>query len=209
MIARLEGTVVSLGDEQLVLNVGGVGYAVHCSARTLGALGRPGDAAAVEVETRFREGAIELFGFGSTEERDLFRILNGVQGVGGRVALSLLGLGAPAQLADAVARGDKRWVSRADGVGPKLATRIVNELKDKLAARALGAPPVGGVGTSPAARPPLGPATARGEAVSALINLGYRADEAEAAVATAIAAQGPDTAVEQLLPAALRALAPT
>lgn len=165
--------------------------------------------ASVEIETRFREGVIELFGFRNTEERDLFRALNGVQGVGGRVALALLGLGAPAQLADAVARGDKRWVSRADGVGPKLASRIVNELKDKLAALAFGTPAVGGAGASPMAAPPPGLATAREEAVSALINLGYRAEEAETAVVTAITAQGTDMVVEQLLPAALRALAPT
>lgn len=203
MIGKLRGLVDSFGEDYVILDVGGVGYLVHCSTRTLQRLPRGGEPATLAIETHVREDAIRLFGFATDAERDWFRLLQGVQGVGSKVALSILGLFSAADLAAAIALADKAAVSRAPGVGPKLAARIVAELKDKapvfgsidpVAVRLSGgdAEPVGG-----------GPAS---DAISALINLGYARPQAAAAVATALAALGSDAATPALIRRGLKEL---
>ena len=138
MIAKLKGILDSTGIDHAVIDVGGVGYLVGASARTLAALGRTGEAVTVHTEMLVAEDSIRLMGFASAEERDWFRLLTSVQGVGARVALAILSALEPAEIHRAVATGDKAMVSRANGVGPKLAQRIVNELKDKTGALATG-----------------------------------------------------------------------
>jgi len=197
MIARLAGRLVESGIDQLVIDVGGVGYLVQASARTLAAVGPVGEAAMLFTEMQVREDAITLFGFATAGERDWFRLLTGVQGVGGRVALSILSVLDAAELSRAVAGGDKAMVARANGVGPKLAMRIVNELKDKIGAVAIG--PAGAV-----------PAAARGvnaDALSALANLGFRTSEASAAVAAAAEELGDGATLDALVRLALKKMA--
>jgi Holliday junction DNA helicase RuvA len=204
MIARLSGRIAEVGEDQCVLDVAGVGYLLFCSRRTLDRLGTAGAAAALFVETHVREDHIHLYGFIDRAERDWFRLLQTVQGVGGRVALAVLGVLTPERLAGAIAAQDKAALTRADGVGPKLAGRIVAELRDKVAAIALA--PAGALPGAPAAVPPpeKGPIA---DAVSALVNLGYGRADAFAAVATAAGRLGGTGTVEQLIPAALRELA--
>ncbi|MBM3489797.1 MAG: Holliday junction branch migration protein RuvA [Alphaproteobacteria bacterium] len=174
MIARLSGRLVELGEGQVVLEVGGVGYLVFCSARTLARLGRVGEAAQLGIETHVREDHIHLYGFAEPAERQCFVLLQAVQGVGAKLALGILGALAPAELAAAVARQDAGSLRRAPGVGPKLAARIVAELKG----RALPVVPAPAPSAAPAP-----PADALGDdAVSALVNLGYRQGEAALAV---------------------------
>ncbi len=201
MIGKLRGTVDSAGVESVVLDVGGVGYLVHCSPRTLSALPAPGEPASLLVDTHVREDMIRLYGFVTEAEREWFRLMQGVQGVGARLALAILGVLSTTALAQAVAGGDKAAVARAPGVGPKLAARIVLELKDKGpggAADALVLP-----GHEPGA--PLPPAVE--DAVSALVNLGYGRPQAAGAVATAVAALGADAPTAALIRGGLRALA--
>src|SRR5947209_18174558 len=131
MIGKRKGLIDSYGEDYVSLDVGGVGYQVHCTGRTLQALPAPGEAAVLSIETYVREDAIKLFGFRSDLEREWFRLLQTVQGVGAKVALSVLGTLKPAELASAIAMRDKAMVTRAPGVGPKVAERIVIELKDK------------------------------------------------------------------------------
>ncbi|MFZ0373036.1 MAG: Holliday junction branch migration protein RuvA, partial [Xanthobacteraceae bacterium] len=131
MIGKLKGIIDSYGEDAVVLDVGGVGYLVHCSARTLQELPRVGEAATLSIETYVREDQIKLFGFLTDIEREWFRLLQTVQGVGAKVALSVLGTLKPADLATAIAMRDKAMVARTPGVGPKVAERIVTELKDK------------------------------------------------------------------------------
>src|ERR1700727_1547904 len=131
MIGKLKGLIDSYGEDYVILDVGGVGYQVHCSARTLQALPSPGEAAALSIETYVREDQIKLFGFRSDLEREWFRLLQTVQGVGGKVALAVLSTLPPSDLANAIALRDKAAVTRTPGVGPKVAERIVTELKDK------------------------------------------------------------------------------
>ena len=131
MIGKLKGLIDSYGEDFVILDVGGVGYQVHCSARTLQALPSPGEAAVLSIETYVREDQIKLFGFRSDIEREWFRLLQTVQGVGAKVALAVLGTLPPADLANAIALRDKAAVTRTPGVGPKVAERIVTELKDK------------------------------------------------------------------------------
>ena len=131
MIGKLKGVIDSYGEDFVILDVHGVGYVVQCSSRTLQKLPPPGEAAALAIETQVREDAIRLFGFLSDAERDWFRLLQTVQGVGSKVALAILGILSPGELATALATQDKTMVSRASGVGPKLAARIVADLKDK------------------------------------------------------------------------------
>ena len=131
MIGKLKGLIDSYGEDYVILDVGGVGYQVHCSARTLQALPSPGEAAVLSIETYVREDQIKLFGFRSDVEREWFRLLQTVQGVGAKVALAVLGTLPPSELANAIALRDKAAVSRTPGVGPKVAERIVTELKDK------------------------------------------------------------------------------
>ncbi len=187
MIGKLKGVIDSYGEDFIVLDVHGVGYLVHCSTRTLQALPAPGEAAMLSIETYVREDQIRLFGFQSDAEREWFRLLQTVQGVGARVALSVLSALKPAELAEAVAMGDKAAIKRAPGVGPNVAERIVTELKDKAPAYTALDPAVvqlsGAVADKRAPQPVL-------DAVSALVNLGYGQPQAAAAVAAASAGGG-------------------
>lgn len=200
MIARLSGVLVSAGADSAVIDVNGVGYLISASARTLSALGPIGSPVVAHVETQVREDAIQLFGFASEDERDWFRLLTTVQGVGGRVALAILSVLPPADIQAAIAMKDTASVARANGVGPKLAARIVNELKDKAGSIASGAGPavsVQAVAASPAD-------SAARDALSALANLGFRPAEAARAVAEAQAELGADAAFSDLVRVALK-----
>ena len=202
MIGKLRGTVDSYGDDFVILDVGGVGYLVQCSARTLQRLPRSGEPAVLAIETQVREDAIRLFGFASDAERDWFRLLQGVQGVGSKVALSILGILSAADLAAAVALGDKAAVARASGVGPKLAARIVTELKDK-------APVFGSVDpivVRLSGEPDPAQAGPTQDAISALVNLGYGRPQAAGAVAAGLAALGADATAAALIRRGLKEL---
>lgn len=199
MIGKLTGVVDSHVPDALILDVNGVGYLVQCSPRTLSRL-PSGTQVSLAIETQMREDAIRLFGFASAAERDWFRLLQGVQGVGSKVALAILGVLSPDELPIAIGRGDKTAVARAPGVGPKLAARIVAELKDK--APALGAPDVQ-AGSALAASLP----EAAQDAVSALLNLGYGRPQVAAAVDKAVTALGPDAAAPALIRQGLKLLA--
>ncbi len=196
MIAKLTGTLDSAGRDSAVIDVGGVGYLVRCSARTLRALPPIGQAARVVVETIVREDRFDLYGFADAAERDWFRLLTSVQGVGAKVALAVLSALSPADLGRALAAQDKAVLTRAEGVGPKLANRIASELKDKVAALGIEpeafAAPAGGIAV---------------DAVSALVNLGYRRAEAQEAVAAAAARLGGAVSLEALIRAGLKGLA--
>jgi holliday junction DNA helicase RuvA len=179
MIAKLTGILDHIGAEGAVIDVGGVGYLCFCSTRTLGQLPPPGGTARLLVETHVREDHIHLYGFVDAAERDWFRLLTTVQGVGARLALAVLSAVAPHDLTLAIVAQDKAMLARADGVGPRLAARIVNELKDKVGGLALAA-------TNAASPAPVAvDAGPTGDAVSALVNLGYRRAEAFGAVAAA------------------------
>jgi Holliday junction DNA helicase RuvA len=204
MIGKLKGVIDSYGEDFVILNVGGVGYLVHCSARTLQELPRVGEPATLAIETYVREDQIRLFGFLSDVEREWFRLLQTVQGVGARVALSVLGTLRPADLASAIATRDKAMVARTPGVGPKVAERIVTELKDKAPAYAKVDPAVirltGALDDRSAPRPVI-------DAVSALVNLGYGQPQAAAAIAAAARSVGEDADVSQLIRLGLKELA--
>ena len=208
MIGKLRGSVDEVDDDHLILDVGGVGYLVHASARTLGRLPGRGEAVALMVETVVREDAILLYGFHEPAERDWFRLLNTVQGVGARHALAILSVLPPDQLAQAVAAQDKQSVSRANGVGPKLAGRITAELKDKAGTIALGPAAGGGDATGAGAAAPPGPAGGEvsEDAVSALTNLGYKRTEAFTAVAAASRRLGRDAGLQSLITEGLKEL---
>jgi Holliday junction DNA helicase RuvA len=200
MIARLRGRLASRGEDHVVIDVGGVGYLVHCPVRTLAGLPGVGEALDLHVETQVREESITLYGFADPAERVWFRVMQQVQGVGARVALGVLSVLTPEQLALAVASQDKAALTRASGVGPRLAGRIVSELKDRLS---------GQLTTIAMPAPARGDAPndgAIGGAVSALVNLGYGRSEALAAVSRA-AAQDGDAQVETLIRAGLQELA--
>jgi Holliday junction DNA helicase RuvA len=192
MIARLSGTLAELTADGAVIDVAGVGYQIHCSGRTLDALGAIGSEVFVLTELQVREDAWTLFGFGSAAERDSFRALTGVQGVGGRLALAILSILSSDELARAVSQSDKAMIGRASGVGPKLAARIANELQGKL-----GAP--GLAGAAPAPR-----AGAAADALSALANLGFKPAEASAAVNAALDDLGAGAGLDALVRLALR-----
>lgn len=204
MIARLTGTLAESTADHAVLDVGGVGYLVLASSRTLEAIGGVGGQVMLFTEMQVREDAITLFGFGSAGERDWFRLLTSVQGVGGRVALNILSALAPDDLRAAIIHQDKAMVSRANGVGQKIAERIVRELKDKVGGLALGnvSSGAGGISPLPAGSPPAA-ANAR-DAVSALLNLGFRPAEAGTAVAAASEELGADTTLDALVRLALK-----
>ncbi len=201
MIAHLKGVLASLGTDGAVVDVGGVGYAFGASARTLAALGAVGEAVTVHTEMLVAEDFIRLVGFASETERDWFRLLTGVQGVGARVALAILSILDSSELHRAIAMQDKAMVARANGVGPKLAERIVRELKDKTGTipGSGGAALVGGVATAAVL-----PATASSDAVSALTGLGFKPFEASQAVATAEAELGEGAGLDALVRLALR-----
>jgi holliday junction DNA helicase RuvA len=195
MIARLKGVVDGSSADACVVDVGGVGYLVSASAKTLGSLGAIGSAVMLHIETQVREDAIQLFGFLTEAERDSFRLLTTVQGVGGRVALAILSVLGPDELAHAIAASDTASIARANGVGPKLAARIANELKDKF----------GGIALGTAAPLPVGSSKgAIADALSALAGLGFRPMDASRAVADAQAELGDDAAVGELIRVALR-----
>lgn len=196
MIARLTGVLAELGADHAVIDVAGVGYLVQASTRTLAALGGVGTDVRLFTEMQVREDSMTLFAFGSAGERDWFRLLTGVQGVGGRVALAILSVLSADELHKAVASGDKAMVARAQGVGPKLAERIVRELKDKAGGLVLGA---GAVASSAA---PAGGFAA--DAVSALTNLGFRPADASMAVAAARDELGDGASLDALVRLALK-----
>ncbi|WP_374449091.1 Holliday junction branch migration protein RuvA [Stella sp.] len=202
MIAKLSGVLDSVEADACVVDVGGVGYLAYCSGRTLGRLPAPGQAVSLAVITHVREDHIHLYGFLDAADRDWFRLLTTVQGVGSRVALAVQSALTAQELAAAIALQDKAALARADGVGPKLAARIVNELKDKVGGIATVAPLDGGRGTAPAA---LGGAAE--DAVSALVNLGYRRIDAFGAVTGAQRRLGADAPIEALIRAGLAELA--
>lgn len=192
MIGKLKGTIEEIGEDYVLVDVHGVCYVAHCSGRTLSKLGSVGEACVLFIETYVREDQLKLFGFMSVLEREWFNLLQSVQGVGAKVALAVLSTLTPPELANAIALQDKTVVSRAQGVGPKVAVRIVTELKNKAPAYAGEAMNIGlkqelgeGVASAPVA-----------DAVSALTNLGYSRDQAANAVAAAMktAGEGADSA---------------
>ena len=204
MIGKLKGVVDTYGEDFVILDVHGVGYVVHCSSRTLQALPAEGEAAVLSIETHVREDQIRLFGFLSDVEREWFRLLQTVQGVGTKVALAVLSTLPPADLASAVAMRDKAMVARAPGVGPKVAERIVTELKDKAPAYASIDPAVARLsGALDEKRAPQPVA----DAVSALVNLGYGQPQAAAAVAAAVTAAGDGADTARLIRLGLKELA--
>lgn len=186
-----------IGIDNLVLDVQGVGYLVFASSRTLAAIGGVGDGATVYTEMQVSETDMRLMGFASASERDWFRLLISVQGVGGKVALAILGALETGEISRAIATGDKAMVSRANGVGPKLALRIVNELKDKVGG--LIVDPVAGAGGAVHA-----PSSNSADAVSALQNLGFKTADANAAVAAADAEAGDGVTLDALVRLALK-----
>jgi Holliday junction DNA helicase RuvA len=194
MIARLTGTLAETSADGAVIDVGGVGYQTLASARTLDALGPIGGDVLLLTEMQVREDSMTLFGFATAGEREAFRALTSVQGVGGRVALAILSTLGPEELSRAVSSGDKAMIARANGVGPKLAQRIAMELQGKL-----GAP-----GLASAAGAALPRTGVSADAVSALGNLGFKPAEATAAVAAAQDELGPDTQLDALVRLALR-----
>jgi Holliday junction DNA helicase RuvA len=204
MIGKLKGIIDSYGDDFVILDVNGVGYVVQCSARTLQKLPQPGEAASLAIETQVREDAIRLFGFTSDAERDWFRLLQTVQGVGAKVALAILSTLSVGELGTAVGTQDKAMIGRAPGVGPKLAQRLVSELKDK-------APVFGHV--DPAVVRLAGEDEAKGapkpvqDAISALVNLGYGRPQAAAAIAASVRALGEAAQTSALIRQGLKELA--
>ena len=195
MIARLTGLLDSTGEDWAVVDVGGVGYLVHCSARTLSQLPGRGERVSLAVETHVREDHIQLYGFLEQVERDWFRLLTTVQGVGTKVALGLLSVLGPGELSGAIVAQDRSAITRAQGVGPRLAGRILAELRDR----------VGGI--LPSAPAPGGAPSIVDDAVSALVNLGYGRADAHGAVLAAVQALGEEASVEELIRSGLRELA--
>ncbi len=204
MIGKLKGIVESYGEDCIILEVNGVGYLVHCSARTLQELPAIGQGATLSIETHVREDQLRLFGFMSDVEREWFRLLQTVQGVGAKVALSVLGTLKPADLATAIAMRDKAMVARAPGVGPKVAERIVTELKDKAPAYAGLDPAV--VRLSGAVEEKRAPQPVA-DAVSALVNLGYGRPQAASAIAAAARSAGEGADAANLIRLGLKELA--
>jgi len=204
MIGKLKGLIESYGQDSVILDVNGVGYEVHCSARTLQELPGIGQPTALSIETHVREDQIRLFGFVTEIEREWFRLLQTVQGVGAKVALAVLGTLKPRELASAIAMRDKAMVARAPGVGPKVAERIVTELKDKAPAYTNVDPAL--VRLSGALDDKRAPAPVT-DAVSALVNLGYAQPQAAAAIAAAARSAGEGAEATTLIRLGLRELA--
>lgn len=204
MIGKLKGVIDSYGDDFVILDVNGVGYIVQCSTRTLQKLPSVGEAAALSIEMQVREDAIRLFGFASDSERDWFRLLQTVQGVGAKVALAILSIFAPGELTTAIATQDKAMVARASGVGPKLAARIVAELKDKTPAFGSIDPAVVRLAGEDEAKSAPQPVQ---DAISALVNLGYGRPQAAAAVAASLKAIGENADASALIRRGLKELA--
>ena len=203
MIGKLKGMVDSFGDDHVLIDCGGVCYEAFCSSRTLQALPRVGEATVVFIETIVREDMIRLYGFSSEAEKAWFNLLSTVQGVGARVALSILSVLSPAELSSAIALQDKAMIGRANGVGPKLALRLVTELKGKVPAG--GAIDAGTLGLQAALGEGIA-ATNITDAVSALTNLGYSSAQASAALARIVAREGDGVPTEKLIRLGLREL---
>lgn len=204
MIGKLKGIVDSIGDDTVIVDVGGVGYEVHCSSRTLAGLPQRGEPVEIAIETHVRETEIRLFGFANDLERDWFRLLQSVQGVGAKVALAVQSTLSASDLASAIALQDKAMVARSPGVGPKVAQRIVSELKDKApaysgaAAAEIGLAADIGDGVA---------SSAVSDAVSALGNLGYSSQQAAGAVSAALKSAGEDADSATLIRLGLKELA--
>ncbi len=204
MIGKLKGVVDAYGEDFVIVDVQGVGYVVHCSSRTLQNLPKVGEAAVLSIETHVREDMIRLYGFRSDQEREWFRLLQTVQGVGAKVALGILSVLDPGGLGTAIATGDKAAIARAPGVGPKLASRIVAELKDKAPAFSAVDPALIRLSDAVAERTAPAPVS---DAVSALVNLGYAQPQASAAVAAALKQAGEAAEAKTLIRLGLRELA--
>ncbi|MDJ1158248.1 Holliday junction branch migration protein RuvA [Chelatococcus sp. SYSU_G07232] len=204
MIGKLKGVIDSYGEDSVILDVHGVGYVVHCSARTLQRLPAVGEAAVLSIDTHVREDMIRLYGFRSDAEREWFRLLQTVQGVGAKVALGILSALEPAELASAVGMGDKAAIARAPGVGPKLAARLVAELRDKAPVFGTVDPAVIRLSDAVADRNAPQPVA---DAVSALVNLGYAQPQASAAIAAALKHAGDEAPAPTLIRLGLRELA--
>jgi len=204
MIGKLRGTVDEIGEDHCIIDVHGVGYVAFCSARTLAGLSGTGEAAVLHIETYVREDMIRLYGFATALEREWFRLLQNVQGVGAKVALAVLSTLSPAELANAIALRDIAMVSRAPGVGRKVAERIVTELKGK--APALAGEAAATIGFAQELGEGAAPAPAA-DAVSALVNLGYSRDIAAGAVAAAMKAAGEGADSAKLIRLGLKELA--
>jgi Holliday junction DNA helicase RuvA len=203
MIGKLKGVIDSYGDDHVILDVHGVGYIVHCSVRTLQSLPQSGEAATLSIETYVREDQLKLFGFASDTEREWFRLLQTVQGVGAKSALSVLGTLNPSELANAIAMRDKASVARTPGVGPRVAERIVTELKNKAPTLATVDPAAAHLaGSLDDARAPQ-PVR---DAVSAMVNLGYGQPQAAAAIAAAVRDAGDKATTAQLIRLGLKEL---
>jgi holliday junction DNA helicase RuvA len=207
MIAKLTGKLDSVGEDWVIIDVGGVGYIAFCSGRTLRALPEKGGIVSLHIETHVREDHIHLYGFQEVAERSWFLLLQTVQGVGAKVALAVLSLYGSEELTQIIAAGDKTALTRVSGVGPKVAGRVAAELKDKVAKMDLGPVAFAAQVSTPAN--PGGKTTqaAAGDAVSALVNLGYGRADAFGAVASAARTLGPDATVEALITAGLKELA--
>ena len=205
MIGKLTGVLDASGEDWAVVDVNGVGYLVFCSRRTLERAGRPGEAVSLLVETHVREDHIHLYGFADPAERDWFRLLSTVQGVGAKMALAVLSTLSPGDLIRAIAAQDKAALTRASGVGPKLAARILAELKDKAGAIALGPAAGLGAGAGVGARS-AGLEAAAEDALSALVNLGYGRSEALGAVAEASRRLGAQAPLSALIKEGLKEL---
>jgi Holliday junction DNA helicase RuvA len=203
MIGKLKGIIDSYGEDSIILDVNGVGYLVHCSTRTLQALPAQGEAATLAIETHVREDLIRLYGFQSDVEREWFRLLQTVQGVGAKVALAVLGTLKPSDLASAIAMRDKAMVARTPGVGPKVAERIVTELKDKAPAYTDIDPALVRLSGALDDKRAPGPIA---DAVSALVNLGYGQPQAAAAIAAAARSAGEGAEVKMLIRLGLKEL---
>ena len=203
MIGKLKGVVDSVGEDWVIIDVHGVGYQVHCSTRTMTGLPSIGEAATLAIETHVRETEIKLFGFMGDLEREWFVLLQNVQGVGAKVALAILGTLTPGDLASAIALQDKAMVSRAPGVGPKVAQRIVSELKDK--APALSGDATGTIGLQQEIGEGVATSSVQ-DAVSALTNLGYSSQQASAAISAALRDAGDDADSGTLIRLGLREL---
>jgi holliday junction DNA helicase RuvA len=204
MIGKLKGVIDSYGEDFVILDVQGVGYVVHCSARTLQKLPPVGEAGVLSIETYVREDMIRLYGFRSDIEREWFRLLQSVQGVGAKVALGILTVLEPAQIATAIATADKASIGRAPGVGPKLAARICAELKDKSPASTPFDPALAQIGGADDREALPTPAQ---DAISALVNLGYPQLQAASAIAIALRNAGEEPEAKTLIRLGLRELA--
>ncbi len=205
MIAKLRGRLDSFGEDWLILDVGGVGYLIYCSARTLGALPGRGEAVELQIETHVREDHIHLYGFSTLADKAWFSLLLGVQGVGAKAAMAIQSALAADEMLNAVMAQDKTMFTRAAGVGPKLGARIVAELKDKAPRIAIGAQATPRATAAAAADDGIGKLS--GEAVSALVNLGYGQTDAFVAVQTAVKQLGPGAELEALIRGGLQELA--